>query len=504
MGKEWPDLLRFLSEVLGYRVRSGIPSLGHETFRVDLTSWKLQLSDQTLVIWVKETDLAGRSSLDLIQSLQDVNRLNEAERQVSLVLLDCDSQAFQPYMASPLYSFVFINREEQEAIIRSRRPSGHLLRLVSAQVPISNLAPYETVAPVTGSRFFGREDEKKRILKSPDTNFVLLGIRRIGKTSLLREIEHILRTGSEDQAPGRILYLDCSDFSGTEDYVREVVRKLNPIELPRLHLQRYAFFFPDFLERMTRKYRGKLVFLLDEIDNLLLLQRGSWDLLAMLRASANKGACQYVIAGFREAFREQTDLDSPFYKFAQEIPLSEFSRAQARDLIVDPMQNLGVRFLHQDEVIGQIYDETAGHPNLLQYYCMILLRQLDRSGEREIGPRSLLNIYLDEGLRTHMISTFLENTTKREQALVYALMADLGEDNSSRTFPQAYIDASLRKRNLRFTFDEIESACNALRLAGVFHRKGRDYSFLSPVFTKILRSNYDPLYLLKKIKEDGL
>ena len=174
------------------------------------------------------------------------------------------------------------------------------------------------------------------------------GLRRIGKTSLLRETERILR---EQEESARVVYLECSDLLSTDDYIREVVRKLNPRELPRLELQKYVFFFPNFLERMSKQFKSKIIFLLDEVDNLVIMQRGDWELFRMLRASANKGACQYIIAGFREAMREQYMLDSPFYNFAQEIRLSEFSRQQAHNLIVTPMENLRVR-VRSEDVIG--------------------------------------------------------------------------------------------------------------------------------------------------------
>ena len=114
-------------------------------------------------------------------------------RRIVLVLLDADSRPLLRHTASPLYNLVIIGAEEQEQILQSRRPSGELLDLISAQIPISTLAPYETRAPVTGSRFFGREYETSRIIGSPDTNHAVLGIRRIGKTSLLREVERILK-----------------------------------------------------------------------------------------------------------------------------------------------------------------------------------------------------------------------------------------------------------------------------------------------------------------------
>jgi len=384
-------------------------------------------------------------------------------------------------------------------VLQSRRPSGELLDLISAQVPISSLAPYETRAPVTGSRFFGREYEIQRILSNPDTNHAILGIRRIGKTSLLREVERIYREGGES---GHVVYLDCSDLLSTEDYIREVVRKLNPRELVRMHLQQTIFWFPNFLERMAHAHGPKLVFFLDEIDNLVLMQRGDWELFRMLRASSNKGACQYIMAGFREAMKEQYMLDSPFYNFAQEIRLSEFTRQQAHDLILVPMENLRVRIRSQEEVVGRIFDETAGHPNLIQYYCTILLRKLDQTGEREITPDSLIDVYNDEGFSSHLLASFMQNTENREKALVYALIKSL--ENEKQGFSLEQIDDSLRQGGIILPVDEIDEACQVLSLVGIVHRKGQNYHFRSPVFSKVLQQNYDLSYLFRKLKEEGI
>jgi len=500
MAKDWPPLLQFLNEELSYRVRPAKAALGYDLFFIDLSSWKLSLSEHTPVIWVKAKDLEGMAPLSLLQSLLDLVRSKSFTRRTVLVLLEGDSSPLLRYTTSPLYSLVIIGAAAQQAILQSRRPSGELLDLISAQVPISNLAPYETRAPVTGPRFFGREYEKSRILANPDTNHVILGIRRIGKTSLLREIERILQ--EEDESP-HIVYMDCSDLLCADDYIREVVRKLNPKELPRIHLQKYIFWFPDFLERMRRRFRRKVVFLLDEIDNLVIMQRGDWELFRMLRASANKGACQYIIAGFREAMQEQHLLDSPFYNFAQELRLSEFGRQQAHDLIVTPMENLRVRFKNRDDVVNRIYDETAGQPNLIQYYCAILLKRLDQIGERLVTPESLIDVYSDEGFKSHLLSSFLENTENREKAVVYALLHEC-PDCAQNPFSQSVMDGALRSRSMPLPQSDIDAACDVLTLAGVLQRRGREYAFASPVFSRVLKETYDLSYLLAKVREEGL
>ncbi len=499
MGKDWPPVLRHFHEELGYTVRAGKPSLGYQIFHMDLSSWKLRLSNRTPVIWVQYKDQDGVSSQHMMQSLGDVLRERNLTRQIVLVLIDGNSFPLFRHKTNLNHNLVLIGAEDQKNVLQSRRPSGELLDIISAQVPISYLSPYETRAPVTGSRFFGREHEISRILANPDTNHAILGIRRIGKTSLLRETERIL---IEREAAAQVVYLECSDLLSTDDYIREVVRKLNPRELPRLELQKYVFFFPNFLERMSKQLKSKIIFLLDEVDNLVIMQRGDWELFRMLRASSNKGACQYIIAGFREAMREQYMLDSPFYNFTQEIRLSEFTRQQARSLIVTPMENLRVRFRNEEEVISRIYEETAGHPNLIQYYCLILLRHLDQTGGREISPKSLIDVYSDEGFTSHLLTSFMQNTENREKALIYALMKST-KDAGSKGFGQGDIDDILRKGGILLPQKDIDEACNVLTLAGVIHRKGKEFYFTSPVFTKVLQQTYDLDYLFRKVKDEG-
>jgi hypothetical protein len=500
MEKEWPLLLSFLKAELNYRIRPWHRILGYDLFFVDLSSWKLRLTDHTPLVWVKKSDLEEYSPQQLLESLQDIVREARLGRRTVLVHLDGDSKLILKHISSQLHNFVLIGDVEQQKIMHSRRPTGELLDLISNQIPISHLAPYETNAPVVGSRFFGREFERDRILSSPDSNFIVLGIRRIGKTSLLREIKRLL---DERQEGGRVEYLDCSDLLTVDDFAREVVRKLNPKELPRLEYQKYVFYFPDFLERMRSMYKGKIILLLDEIDNLITMQRGDWELLRMLRAAANSGSCQLVIAGFREAMLEHNLQDSPFYKFAQEVRLNEFTSRQAHDMIVTPMENLRVRFRNKDDIVGRIYEETAGHPNLIQYYCLILLRRLDQTGEREISPDRLIDVYLDEGFKSHLLTSFIQNTQNREKALIYSLL-HRADENQLRNFSQDEMDEMLKQEGIPLRQQELDEVCNLLILSGILHRKGKDYSFTSPVFIKVLQQTYDLDYLLKKVREEGV
>ena len=161
-----------------------------------------------------------------------------------------------------------------------------------------------------------------------------------------------------------------------------------------------------------------------------------------------------------------------------------------------------MRFRNEEEVISRVYEETAGHPNLIQYYCLILLRHLDQTGGREISPESLIDVYSNEGFTSHLLTSFMQNTENREKALIYAIMKST-QEVGKKGFSQEKIDTVLRKGGIALTQKEIDEACNVLTLAGVIHRKGKEFYFTSPVFTKVLQQTYDLDYLYHKVKEEG-
>ena len=73
-------LLRLFHDDLGYAVSEADPALGYQLFTIDLSSWKLRLTDRTPVIWVRTRDLDGVSAQHVMQSLIDVLRERRAER----------------------------------------------------------------------------------------------------------------------------------------------------------------------------------------------------------------------------------------------------------------------------------------------------------------------------------------------------------------------------------------------------------------------------------------
>jgi hypothetical protein len=503
--QEIPEFLQFLETALGHRVRLHEEVLGFHLYLVDLSGWKLRFSDRTPVIWVNESDLAAMAPRELAQSLADVVRTRALAERNLIIAVPGTGEELRASLKTSSLPVLILNREAQAAVRESRRPTGELLERLSGQLDLSLLTPYETSKPVTGSRFFGREFEVRRILQGNDSNFAIMGIRRIGKTSLMREIERQLREqaqeAGDENAAERILFMDCSALNSPASFVQEVVRKLRPQELARLTSKQFPIFFPDFLERMAQRYGGPIIFFLDEFDKVLTWHYTDDTLLNALRASSNQGHSRYIVGGFREVMRAFSDLDSPLYNFARPVRLKEFSREQAAAMVLDPLEKLGVHFERRNDVVNRIFDETAGQPNLIQFYCSILVDGLDRQGTRLVSPEALFDVYGNDDFRAFVLSTFMDNTTHLEKAIVFAVMA---EGETERPFSVKTIDAALEKRGLEVPLSDLDHACRNLELAGTFTSRGPHFRFATPVFPRMLGENYDVDYLFRKIQQEGI
>ncbi len=502
---EMPAFLQFMENALGSRVILHEEVLGYHLYFVDLSDWKLRFSDRTPVIWVAEGDFSAWGPRELAQSLADVVRTRNLAERNPIIVVEGPGEELQSQFRLAFLPLLVLDRQAQQAIEGSRRPSGELLDRLSVQLDLSLLAPYETSKPVTGSRFFGREFEVRRIFQGSDSNFAIMGIRRIGKTSLMREVERQLREqaqeSNDEDALQRILFMDCSAIASPNGFVQEVVRKLRPQELTRLGSKQYPIFFPDFLQRMSQRYGGPLIFFLDEFDKLLTWHYNDDSLLNALRASSNMGHSRYVVGGFREVMRAFSDLDSPLYNFARPIRLKEFSREQTAAMVLGPLEKLGVHFERRTDVVNRIYDETAGQPNLVQFYCSILVDRLDRQGVRTISPESLFDVYGNEDFRAFVLSTFMDNTTHLEKAIVFAIISD---EDPDRAFSVESMDSTLQGRGLEIPLADLDHACRNLELAGTFTSRGRSYRFATPVFPRMLRENYDVDYLFRKVLQEGV
>jgi len=491
MPRPLPEFVRFLNEELKCALLLRGDAFDFEYFIMDLSGWKLRFSDRTPVVWIEARRLEATPTDELVAAVQAMLHNQYYTQRLPILLLEGRSPPLRDALRLRLPYCALLDEDDVRQAMAKPVSERRLLETLCSQLPLASLSPYEISSPVAGSRFFGREYELRTILGHHETNYALVGVRRIGKSSLLLE----LKRRFEAMGHQAVYFFDCTDFGSAEDYIRAVATEVDVRERQRMSLQQ----FPNFLRVKSHKGRSPLVFLLDEVERLIEVDRPArMALFDVLRASAIKGFCRYIMTGYRLLIDETLNANSPLFNFVTRQPLGNLTRDDTERLIVVPMENLGVSFERRSELLGQIYRQTAGHPNYVQFYCHSLVQLMDRENRRRIGPQDLAVVHTDPEFERYVFRTFTANTNDLEKAVVYAMVLD-GEE----AFTTRDVDVALKKRRAFATSVQIDQACDKLLTACVLDKQGQSFSFAIPILNQLLKDHYDLDYLFGKAREDG-
>ncbi|MCP4626263.1 MAG: hypothetical protein GY850_22550, partial [bacterium] len=336
---------------------------------------------------------------------------------------------------------------------------------------------------------------------------LFIGIRRIGKTSLLKEIQRRMdRIDPPAENQIRRLYIDCTVISSEQEFLRTLTYQLDPAELKLLmgraakskRYQRMMF------DRFASLHGQPITFLIDELDRLLAHignQRGLFD---VLRAAAIAGKARFIMAGFRRAMEAATNQQSPFFNLAAEVRLGRLKLVDVKHMVLGPLERLRITIQNREGVVNRINRETAGLPNYVQFYCKTLLEHLDDEGRDTIIEDDLSSVYDNREFRDFVLDTFMSNTESLERALVYALAAEDRSPGKQQRFSQRMMDSLLKKRKLDLKYEYLDRACRSLEVAGVFNQVGRDFEFAVPLFQRMLHETRDVDFLFEKTREEIL
>ncbi len=239
--------------------------------------------------------------------------------------------------------------------------------------------PYVVGQWVRGDKFYGRAALLDEILNGGRNSIWLLGTRRIGKTSVLKQLEH-LTTASPDGAYFPVFW----DFQGSSDldelhgelknallYAEKGLRRLGilPSELEGGDLF-------DSLTRLRRKLRSggkKLLLLCDEVEELIKLHRQHPALLNKLRrALQSPEDVRAVIASTIRLWaltEEETDTSPFLHGFAPPLYIHGLGDDEARALVRQTGLPPDSRPDLDDHTVEEIRRHCDNHPYLIQLVC---------------------------------------------------------------------------------------------------------------------------------------
>lgn len=478
-----------------------------DTYVVDLSSWHLSLTDQNPCIWIKAKDLQEPPDV-LLSSLLGAIRQRRWQNSAVLVFVDGDAAALQAQAAAPLPKFIFFSAAEQAAMDKAIAPHTVALEMLRQKLTRPQLAPFETNKPVTGSQFFGRSADIERVLQHPHASYLFVGIRRIGKTSLLKEIQRRLDRADPPQPEQvRRVYIDCTVISSETELMQTL---FFPLQQTGYTVASERMRDPDpaqtqLFDHYTKLHGRPITFLLDEFDRVLAHVTDDWPLLRAMRTAVHEQKIRIIAAGYRRAMQAANDTRSPFYNLLTPVRMGPLDIESVRQLVLNPFSQLNIHVEDEAHFLARIQRETAGLPNYIQYYCRLLLNHLEETGSDRLTLADLDLIHENDAFRTFVLTTFMSNTELVERALVYALVAAPSAaeraEGETAVFDVPYLQSLLRARRLVMTHEQVDRACRNLEMAGVLRREKAAYSFAVPLFQDILRQTRDVNFLFERVRE---
>ena len=432
------------------------------------------------VLFLQRRELL-ESDLDNLRYLL-TDRL-ELSTHVALLILFCDhedldqAQRLLAHKMRQVYAFDIIplGREDVRRVTLARDPLRVLRRLVLSQIDLVTVSPFVITGPASETMFFGRETELREIKEqSTTTNYAVIGGRRIGKTSILKRLEHVrLRA-----AGFRALYHDCS-FTPTQAELMQAIaadRTWFP-EPPASALASFA----EIIQALGDD--KPLVILLDEADKLIVPdQAAGYPLFNTLRAMANADRCRFVLSGEQALRAELTNPDSPLYNFADEMLVGRLDFRAVEELITQPIKQLEIELEDEAEMVQHIWDFTSGHPNVVQRLCQRLIVRLNERGDRRLTLDDVETMVADpDFLRKDFLNIYWERATALERLCSLVMAAD----DRVRTLTAVY--HVLTDCGLQVTLNQADDALERLvDLRNILERTAEGYDFAVSAFPEVI------------------
>lgn len=265
-----------------------------------------------------------------------------------------------------------------------------------------------------------RSDQVNRIIAGieQDEYWAVLGPRQIGKTTLLRQIQ-------EGFKEAYYMYLNLQVSPGTaenfyQSLIEEFIEEIPAEDLPVKDEKNKdpGLDFIHFLKKFKPKENKKIILLFDEIEGIPYFKDflSLWMTVYHERYNVKElKKYSIVIAGSIDLLSLTLGPKSPF-NIAQNLYMKDFSTEESGKLIDKPLAELGFNITPNAK--EKLISDIAGHPQMLQQTCSILVDQALQQGKKTIEENTIADA-VNILLKTNDTIDILRHDLKRNTKLGY-------------------------------------------------------------------------------------
>lgn len=298
--------------------------------------------------------------------------------------------------------------------------------------------PYIVGRWVRGRDHYGRQRPISHIIQTEDPAIWIVGTRRMGKTSLLKQLELETDTQESKLVP---LFWDLQGCESFDDLSYELLMALEDAaeRFEPLGIDLESFENKDAIAILRRLNRAvseqgkKLFVLIDEAEVLIKIGEEEPKWLARLRKAFQSGHQRTVMTSTK-LLSKLNDVGpdwntSPFLFGFSLVNLWSLDNDAATALVLQTQNDYSVNV--EDHLLENILTDTNRHPYLLQYLCQ---RLFVHPGNEENEKRVLRSIEPYDLASDHLLAGFFQvdfqhlSTIERRILLAVSKMTIASDD----------------------------------------------------------------------------
>ncbi len=367
--------------------------------------------------------------------------------------------------------FVRVQPETLTKLLLAEDGAKVLADSFAEQLALTQISPYNLGGGESNSSmFFGRREIISHMVGRGNNNYIVIGSRQIGKSSLLKAIEREYLKNQE-----KVHYISV----GKGNLLRAMSRALG-VKVSTL----------EELVAYISTLNEKVLFLLDEVDPFIKNEKESgYKVLDSFRKLSEEGNCNFILAGYWELyFYTMFDNQSPLKNFGEAIELGALDVEACREMITQPMEQLGLSFESLD-AINEIVERTGQRPNLIAIICNNIIMSLGK--EKRVV--SLEDVH--EAIKAKKVYELFESwknldedkeASKLDKIIVYSMV-------EQGSFRLKVLLETLKKLGLNVEMSKIENSLARLKVSYTIERDEEGvYGFMLPLFREyVLRDDYE-------------
>ncbi len=328
---------------------------------------------------------------------------------------------------------------------------------------LEDISPYQSAQSIDNPlMFFGREKIMAQIIQREPKNYLVMGARRVGKSSLLKALHRKLK----DNPTINSYYFALSEEPLEEKIIKGVLGLNHINTFKELKI---------YLKKQNKPY----IFLIDETDDFIMEdETKKYNILKILREMSEEKYAFFILAGFWQLYKSKWEQQSPLLNFGDSIEIGELEFNACKELIRKPMQIMHIEFKNE-RLIEDIVYQLGQKAQLISLMCHILVEIASNTNfdRYYITENDILKAFEDKRLKEELGKWIKLEENEEIQLLIKIIVYSMLPNN---TFDLSDIQTFLQKQKIYINYKKIEDALQILELGFILKEENRIYSFRIP------------------------